>query len=214
MNTKISKTNEIEVNKIFNKVEEYVKKFQELNPDLNLLDNYNHRTYRIQLKISLLWKDITIDKGRTKSDAHCDSMNLSNIEIKTRNNKDKVIDNKKLLKSGFMFDKQDRPGRREYILKVDGLIFSMFHFERMYWIFWTCDKNTISEYRDICIKKQKEFLPKFKKKQKITNNNGGYDNINISINDFSDNSVWNLYYENDIYENKKFSEIKKILGVN
>lgn len=208
-----NKIQEIWVNDVFDKIEKYVKEFQDLNPDLNLLDNYNHRTYRIQLKTSLLWDDIVIDKGRTKSDAHCDSMNLKNIEIKTRNNKDKKIDNKKLLKTGFMFDKQDRPGRREYILKVDGLIFSIFHCEKLYWIFWTCDKGTISEYKNICVKKQNEFLPKFKEKQSELIGNGGYDNINISINEFSNDSIWNLYYENNIYEDKSLKEIKEILNI-
>lgn len=207
------KNDKIYINDIFEKIERYIEEFQNLNPDLNLLDNYNHRTYRVQLKVSLLWEDIVIDKGRTKSDAHCKSKNLSNIEIKTRNNKDKVIDNKKMLNTGFMFDKQDRPGRREYILNVDGLIFSIFHFEKLYLIFWTSAENTISEYRDICIRKQEEFLPKFKEKQLLKNSNGGYDNINISINDFSDKSIWNIYYDGDIYEDRSLSEIKQILGV-
>lgn len=209
MNNK--KNKKISIHSDFWKIEEYIEKLQSLNPDLNLLDNYNHRTYRIKLITSLLWKDIEIDKGRTKSDAHCDSMNLKNIEIKTRNSKSKIIDNKKILNTNFMFDKQDRPGRREYILKVDGLIFSIFHLEKLYSIFWTCDKNTIQEYKNICVKKQDEFLPKFIEKQKQINSNGGYDNINISINDFSNNSIWNLYYKDNIYENKNLEEIRKIL---
>lgn len=36
------------------------------------------------------------------------------------------------LKKAYMFDKQDRLGRREYILTVDGLVFGLFHNENLY----------------------------------------------------------------------------------
>lgn len=198
----------------FNEIENLITKFQNINPSMNLFDNYNHRTWRIQLKVSLLWKDFEIAKGRTKEDAYCSSLGLSNIEIKTRNNKDNLLDNKKLFKEKYMFDKQDRSGRREYILKIDGLVLSVFYKEKLYWIFWTNDENTIKEYRDLCKKKQKDFVPEFEKNQKNLDHNGGYDTITISLDEFSDNSKWNFYFENNIYKDVLLEDIKSFLKIN
>lgn len=198
----------------FNEIEEIIHKFKSIYEGINLLDNYNHRTYRIKLKVQELWPDFNLEPGRNKADVKVPSLNLKNVEVKTMNIKGNKINNLTFFKKSYMFDKQDRPGRREYILTIDGLVFGLFFNENLHWIFWTNDEKTMSEYRNLCKIKQEIFKTKFAADQEKKGKNGGYDTITIAVSEFSDETIWNFYNENTIYENIKISEIKKILKIN
>ncbi len=197
-----------ENNKKFEKIEKLITEFLEIDDSVNILDNYNHRTLRIKLKIQEVWPDFNLTPGRNKSDVEVPSLGLKNVEVKTMNAKKENIES--FFKKKYMFDKQDRKGRRKYILTIDGLVFSIFLNEKLFWIFWTNNKNTLDEYKKIATDKQETFLNYFKNAQS-KKGNGGFDTINISISEFSDNSIWNFYYKNKIYLNKKLIEIKEIL---
>lgn len=70
--------------------------------------------------------------GRNKADVMVPSLGLKNVEVKTMNMKTNKVNNESFFKKAYMFDKQDRLGRREYILTVDGLVFGLFHNENLY----------------------------------------------------------------------------------
>lgn len=200
-------------NKTFNKIEQLVQDFLNVVPGINLFDNYNHRTVRIETIIRELWPDFILNTSRNKEDARCKSLSLEKIEVKTKNYKDFNSKESTMFKSKFMFDKQDRESRRDYILKFDGLAFAVFIKEKLHWLSWTNDINTLSEYRKICVKKQEEFLVYWEEKQKRRDQNGGNDAITISLNEFSDSSIWNFYYEGNIHTNITIKEIKEILKI-
>lgn len=197
----------------FEEIERIINDFKSVYEGINLLDNYNHRTYRIKLKVQELWPDFNLMPGRNKADVKVPSLNLNNVEVKTMNIKGNKINNLTFFKKGYMFDKQDRPGRREYILTIDGLVFGLFFNESLYWIFWTNDEKAMMEYRNLCKIKQEIFKTKFEETQKKKGNNGGYDTITIAISEFSDETTWNFYIENTIYQNITINEVKKLLKI-
>ena len=197
----------------FDEIETIIQRFKMAYEDINLLDNYNHRTYRIKLKVQELWPDFNLMPGRNKADIMVPSLGLKNVEVKTMNMKTNKVNNESFFKKAYMFDKQDRLGRREYILTVDGLVFGLFHNENLYWIFWTKDQTTLAEYRSLCKIKQFKFQKKFKALQEKKNSNGGYDTITIALSEFSEQSIWNLYLKNSIYIDLTMNEIKKLLQI-
>lgn len=204
---KILKINE---NKKFSEIEKMIIDFQNLIPDINLIDNYNHRTVRIEMIIKEIWNDFVLNKNRNKEDAKCPSLGLNKIEVKTKNYK-KLASEESMIKSKFMFDKQDRESRREYILKFDALIFGIFVKEKLHWLAWTKNDLVLQEYRNLCIDKQNLFLKYWEEKQKRRDQNGGNDAITISLNDFSENTIWNFFYDGKIYLDITLKEIKSIL---
>lgn len=204
---------DIEQNIVFDEIETNICNLRSAYNGINLLDNYNHRTYRVSLKIKEIWKDFELMPGRNKSDAKSDSLCLKNIEIKTTNVKSKKINNNSFFKKKYMFDKQDRQGRREYIFTVDALVFSVFCNEKLHWIFWSKNYLVLKEYKKLCKNKQEEFKVKFEEIQNKKGNNGGYDTITISLSEFSDESIWNVYVNNSIYIDIKMFDIKKILEI-
>ena len=197
----------------FDEIETIIQRFKMVYEGINLLDNYNHRTYRIKLKVQELWPDFNLMPGRNKADVMVPSLGLKNVEVKTMNMKTNKVNNESFFKKAYMFDKQDRLGRREYILTVDGLVFGLFHNENLYWIFWTKDQTTLAEYRSLCKIKQSKFQEKFKALQEKKNSNGGYDTITIALSEFSEQSIWNLYLKNSIYLDLTMNEIKKLLQI-
>ncbi len=199
-------------------IEKLVLLLKRFLPDINLLDNYNHRTVRLRLKImeNEAWKDFYLKPGRNKEDAVCPSRNLVDIESKTTNVELKNINHESFWKKKFMFDKQHIAGRREFIKKVDGLSFGLFWKEKLYWTFYTDDKETLANYRNIVEKKQREFQQKWETQSAKAN--GGYDTINIGLDDFDENSKWNVWLADGSEEglhltNKTLKEIKQILEI-
>lgn len=102
----------LNTNAKFEEIEKIIHDFKSAYEGINLLDNYNHRTYRIKLKVQELWPDFDLMPGRNKADVKVPSLNLNNVEVKTMNIKNNKINNLTFFKKGYMFDKQDRPGRR------------------------------------------------------------------------------------------------------
>lgn len=200
-------------NNDFNRVEELVEKFIKLIPNVNLFDNYNHRTFRIEIIIKELWPDFVLNKKRNKEDATCPSLNLKKIEVKTKNYKNNNSKELTMFNSRFMFDKQDRESRREYILGFDALVFGIFINEKLHWLCWSNNEDVLEQYRNLVLKKQNEFIKYWEEKQKRKDQNGGNDAIQISLSEFNEESVWNFYLESKIYKDIKLSEIKNILGI-
>jgi hypothetical protein len=118
--------------------EKAVDKFLEI--DSNAFDNYNHRNIRASFIIRCLWTDFTLAPGRTGVDSTCKSRKLIDIEMKTSNLRANEIPKDiskiptKCFNKMFMFDKQDRANRQKFILKVDGLVFSVFVCEKLFFV--------------------------------------------------------------------------------
>jgi hypothetical protein len=173
---------------------------------------------RVQLVVQTIWPDFTLSKKRMGPDAWCNSLGLKDVEIKTSNIKSKNIPNLSnpgnsfFNKMSFMFDKQDRQVRRQYILGYDGLVFSIFLMEKLQLVFWTNHSNTLQKYKNIVKNKQKKFLTKWNEIQKNAKKSGN-DAINIGLKDFDDDSIWNFYYKNMIYKDATLKEAKIILKV-
>lgn len=203
--------------KKFNEIEQAVSIFL-ANVGLNAFDNYNHRTTRVAMIVRTIWKDYELDLSRNGRDSYCKSLGLKDVEVKTSNITSKYAPKPEnesktyFSKMSFMFDKQDRKVRREVILRVDGLVFAVFCIEKLKLVIWTCHKKTIKEYKKIVKAKQKVFLKHWKKIQKEGKKSGN-DAINIGPKDFSNNSIWNFYYNKSIYKDATLAEIKKILKV-
>lgn len=202
----------IDDNKTFSRIEEMVLEFQNIVPYINLLDNYNHRVIRIEVIVKELWPDFKLNTKRNKEDAKCPSLGLEKIEIKTKNFKNNESEST-MFKAKFMFDKQDREARREYILKSDALVFAVFKNEELHWLAWSKDNEVLKEYVKLCKNKQEEFLLKWNEIQKDKSKNGGNDAITISLSEFVDNTIWNFYYDKTIYSDFSLNEIKKIFNI-
>lgn len=203
----------IKKNEQFNKIEELVEQFVELIPGINLFDNYNHRTVRIEMIVKEIWHDFTLNKKRNGEDATCNSLNLKKIEVKTKNYKNYNSKKLTMFNSKFMFDKQDREQRRKYILGYDAIVFGIFVKEKMYWLAWSNDNEVLYEYRKLVELKQKDFIKYWEISRMIKNKNGGNDAITISLSEFSNETKWNFYWESKIYKEIKLSEIKDILEI-
>lgn len=158
--------------------------------DMNMFDNYNHRTLQVYECLSRhsLVSSLVINPKRTGKDAWCDA--FENIEIKTSKGK----------YPHYLFDKQNNDIRRQQIYDYDAFAFASFDDELLSRCVFVHEPEAVRAIRQMFSDKQHIFLQKLVK----ANENGkrGYDTICITNKDLSQVDV-------DVYESGVWNTLKK-----
>lgn len=160
----------------------FVTKASKSTLNINMFDNYNHRTIQVYECLSRhhLIDNLTMNTRRTGKDAWCDR--FENIEIKTSQNKYGM----------FLFDKQNNDIRRQQIFEYDAFAFAIFKDELLTQCVFVHEPESIVSIRAMFVDKQSEFVEK--SKHAAEQGKRGYDTISLTLKDL-DTIPHDIFYK-------------------
>lgn len=164
----------------------FVTKSSKSTLNINMLDNYNHRTLQVYDCLSRhpSVQNLAMNPKRTGKDAWCDR--YRNIEIKTS----------KGAYPRYLFDKQNDEIRRKQIFEYDAFAFAHFQDELLTRCVFVHEPDAVQSIYRMFEAKQALFLEK--NLRNIDNGKRGYDTIDITPNELKDVShdlyqgLWNI----------------------
>jgi hypothetical protein len=181
----------------------HLQEASRINP--GLLDNYNWRTHQARdVLTAQVWPDFQLVPGRTGIDGF--TTTFKDIEMKSGGDG---------LRSGFMWDKQNDPVRREATLASDAFTFSWFSRGNvtMQGMLVAKDNESVENIRNL-LRTAQERRVRVWNQNVAQGRRGGWDGVTLKLNEIlaRDGLIYGLYHQGE-YSEMESQNIRTTLAI-